>query len=86
MSVISDHRPTKYKLQGIFDLWFKDYRGGQWLYTVRDDVASAEDAKAKCLQLSKREGKPGRVRIEDWNFPKSDADGFRFEMNKEEKR
>jgi hypothetical protein len=75
----------QYKLQGIFDsYWKKSHRGeNQWLYHVRVDVADPAEAEAKAKELSRREGVPVRVRIEDWNFPRGPHDGFTFSTHPE---
>lgn len=68
------------ELQGIFDVWFDDTK--QWLYTVRDDVKGPDipsRCEAMCKQLSRQfNDAPTRVRIEDWNYPVGDWDGYQL--------
>lgn len=66
------------QLQGIFRTFVE---GEGWLYTVRWSVADAADAQKRCRELAARFKRPASVRIEDWNFPKSDADGFFFQCD-----
>jgi hypothetical protein len=63
-----------HKLQGIF----YTKQGGKWLYTVRTDVENSVDAMSKTHELARRFNADACVHIEDWNFPKSELDGFYY--------